>query len=76
MKCVLNNSIISLNIADKDLIISKFNKIIKNFELKVLKSTLSKINFMMFIFDFMSLIRGNDLLNNLQYINYFFFYKK
>ena len=32
-KCVLNNSIISLNIADKDLIISKFNKIIKNFEL-------------------------------------------
>ena len=74
-KCVLNNSIISLNIADKDLIISKFNKIIKNFELKVLKSTLAKINFMTFIFDFMSLTRGNDLLNNLQYINYFSFIK-
>ena len=74
-KCVLNNSIISLNIADKDLIISKFNKIIKNFELKVLKSTLAKINFITFIFDFMSLTRGNDLINNLQNINYFSFIK-
>ena len=75
-KCVLNNSIISLNIADKDIIISKFNKIIKNIKLNVLKSTLAKINFLTFIFDFMSLTRGNDLLNNLKSINYFNFIKK
>ena len=74
-KCVLNNSIISLNIADKDLIISKFNKIIRNFDLKLLICTLTKINFLTFIFDFMSLTRGNDLLNNLKYINYFTFVK-
>ena len=74
-KCVLNNSIILLNVADKDIIISKFNKIIKNFELNVLKSTLSKINFLSFIFDFMSLTRGNDLLDNLKHIKYFTFIK-
>jgi hypothetical protein len=74
-KCVLNNSIISLNVADKDLIISKFNKIIRNFDLKLLICTLTKINFLTFIFDFMSLTRGNDLLNNLKYINYFTFVK-
>jgi hypothetical protein len=74
-KCVLNNSITLLNVADKDIIITKFNKIIKNFELGVLKSTLSKINFMTFVFDFMTLTRGNDLLNNLKAIKYFTFIK-
>ena len=74
-KCILNNSVISLNIADKDIIISKFNKIIKNFELNVLKSTLSKINFLSFVFDFISLTRGNELLNNLKSIKYFSFLK-
>ena len=75
-KCVLNNSITALNIADKDIIITKFNKVIKNFELNVIKSTLVKINFLNFIFDFMSLTRGNDLLNNLKTIKYFSFLKK
>ena len=74
-KCVLNSSIITLNVADKDIIISKFNKIIKNFKLNLLQSCLPKINFMTFIFDFMSLTRGNDLLNNLKSINYFNFIK-
>ena len=74
-KCVLNNSIVFVNIADKDLIISKFNNIIKNFELNIIKSTLAKINFLTFIFDFMSLTRGNDLLNNLKSIKYFTFIK-
>ena len=74
-KCVLNNSIIALNVADKYIIISKFNKIIKNFKLNLLKSSLAKINFLTFIFDFMSLTRGNDLLNNLKSINYFNFIK-
>ena len=74
-KCVLNSSIITLNVADKDIIISKFNKIIKNFKLNLLQSCLPKINFMTFIFDFMSLTRGNDLLNNLKSINYFKFIK-
>ena len=71
----LNNSIISLNVADKDIIITKFNKIITNFKLDILKSTYAKINFMTFIFDFMSLTRGNDLLNNLKNIQYFNFIK-
>ena len=74
-KCVLNNSITLLNVADKDIIISKFNKIIKSFDLNVLKSTLTKINFLTFILDFISLTRGNDLLNNLKSIKYFYFVK-
>jgi hypothetical protein len=74
-KCVLNNSITLLNVADKDIIITKFNKIIKNFELGILKSTLSKINFMTFVLDFMTLTRGSDLLNNLKAIKYFTFIK-
>ena len=74
-KGVLNNSMITLNVADKDFIISKFNKIIKNIQLKVITSTSSKINLLNFIFDFMSLTRGNELLNNLKSINYFVFLK-
>ena len=75
-KGVLNNSIISLSVADKDVVISKFNKIIKNIQINVLTSTTAKINFLNFIFDFMSLTRGNELLNNLKSIKYFFFLKK
>ena len=72
----LNNSIISLDVDDKDTIISKFNKIIKKVQLNILSSKSSKINFMTFIFDFMSLTRGNELLNNLKSIKYFIFIKK
>ena len=75
-KGVLNNSIISLNVTDKDAIISKFNKIIKNIQLNILTSTSTKINLLTFIFDFMSLTRGTELLNNLKSINYFSFIKK
>ena len=75
-KGVLNNSIITLNVADKDVIISKFNKIIKNIQLNILSSTSSKINLLSFIFDFMSLTRGTELLNNLKSINFFLFFKK
>ena len=75
-KCVLNNSIISLNVTDKDAIISKFNKIIKNIQLNIINSTSTKINFINFIFDFMSLTRGTELLNNLKSIKYFLFLKK
>ena len=75
-KGVLNNSIITLNVADKDVIISKFNKIIKNIQLNILTLTSTKINFLTFIFDFMSLTRGNELLNNLKAIKYFSFLKK
>ena len=72
----LSNSIITLDVDDKDTIISKFNKIIKKFQLNILSSTSSKINFMTFIFDLMSLTRGNELLNNLKSIKYFIFIKK
>ena len=76
IKGSLSNSIITLDVDDKDTIISKFNKIIKKFQLNILSSTYSKINFMTFIFDFMSLTRGNELLNNLKSIKYFIFVKK
>ena len=62
--------------ADKEVIISKFNKIIKNIKLNILSSTSIKINFLIFIFDFMSLTRSQELLNNLKSINYFSFIKK
>ena len=74
-KGVLNNSLITLNVGDKDDIISKFNMIIKNIQLNIISSTSVKINFLTFIFDFMSLTRGNELLNNLKSINYFIFLK-
>ena len=76
IKGVLNNSFITLNVADKDVIISKFNKIIKNMQLNILSSTTTKINLISFIFDFMSLTRGSELLNNLKSIKYFLFLKK
>ena len=75
-KCVLNNSIISLNLTDKEAIISKFYKIIKNIQLNILCSTTVKINFLTFIFEIMSLTRGNELLNNLKSIKYFLFLKE
>ena len=59
-----------MNVADKDVVISKFNKIIKNIQINVLTSTSTKINFLNFILDFMSLTRGNELLNNLKSIKY------
>ena len=74
-KGVLNNSLITLNVGDKDDIISKINKVIKNIQLNILTSTSVKINFLTFIFDFMSLTRGNELLNNLKTINFFLFVK-
>ena len=75
-KGILNNSIITLNVADKDVIISKFNKIIKNIQLNILTTTSTKINLLNFISDFMSLTRGNELLNNLKSIKYFLFIKQ
>ena len=75
-KGVLNNSLITLNVTDKDGIILKFNKIIKNIQLNILTSTTTKINLLTFVFDFMSLTRGKELLNNLKSINYFLFIKK
>lgn len=75
-KGILNNSIITLNVADKDVIISKFNKIIKNIQLNILTTTSTRINLLNFISDFMSLTRGNELLNNLKSIKYFLFIKQ
>ena len=74
-KGVLNNSLITLNVGDKDDFISKINKIIKKMQLNILSSTSAKVNFLTFIFDFMSLTRGNELLNNLKSIHYFLFLK-
>ena len=71
-----SNSIITIDVDDKDTIISKFNKIIKKFQLNILSSTSCNITFMTIIFDFMSLTRGNELLNNLKSIKYFIFVKK
>ena len=75
-KGFLNNSIITLNVTDKEGIILKFNNVIKNIQLNIISSTSTKINLLTFIFDFMSLTRGKELLNNLKSINYFVFIKK
>jgi hypothetical protein len=75
-KGFLNSSLITLNVTDKEGIILKFNNIIKNIQLNIISSTSTKINLLTFIFDFMSLTRGKELLNNLKSINYFVFIKK
>ena len=75
-KGFLNSSLITLNVTDKEGIILKFNNIIKNIQLNIISSTSTKINLLTFIFDFMSLTRGKELLNNLKSINYFVFIQK
>ena len=71
----LNNSLGILNFGDSDMFIGKINAAIKDINLDYFKSTNSKIIFISFIFDFMSITRCQELLDNLININYFRFLK-
>ena len=70
----LNNSLGILNIGD-DMLIGKINSAIKEINLDYFKSTNSKIIFITFIFDFMSITRCQEFLDNLINKNYFIFFK-
>ena len=71
----LNNSLGILNFGDTDMLIGKINSAIKEINLDYFKSTNSKIIFITFIFDFMSLSRCQEFLDNLINKNYFTFFK-
>ena len=72
----LNTSFNIINMPDSELIVAKFNSVIKNLNLSVFKSTSCKITLVQFIIDFMTITRGKDLLENLQSINFSQFLKE
>ena len=71
----LNNSLGVLNFGDSDLLIGKLNAVLKEINLEYFKSTNSKIIFITFIYDFMTITRCPEFLENLININYFAFIK-
>jgi hypothetical protein len=71
----LNNSLGILNFGDSDILIGKINLAIKEIKLEYFKSTNSKIIFITFIYDFMTITRCQEFLDNLISINYFSFIK-
>ena len=72
----LNSSLGILNFTDTDLLVSKINAVIKEIKLENFKSTQGKIILINFIYDFMTLTRCNEFLENLININYFNFFQK
>ena len=71
----LNNSLGILNFGDTDMLIGKINSAIKEINLDYFKSTNSKIIFITFISDFMTITRCQEFLDNLINKNYFIFFK-
>ena len=71
----LNNSLGILNNGDTDMFIGKINSAIKEINLEYFKSTNSKIIFITFIYDFMSMTRCQEFLDILINKNYFTFFK-
>ena len=71
----LNNSLGILNFGDSDVLIAKINNVIKEIKCECFKSTNSKIIFITFINDFMTITRCNELLNDLINIDYFNYIK-
>ena len=71
----LNNSLGILNFGDSDILIGKINLAIKEIKFEYFKSTNSKIIFITFIYDFMTITRCQEFLDNLISINYFSFIK-
>ena len=69
----LNSSLGILNFGDSDILISKMNSVIKELNLENFKSTNTKISLMLFVYDFMSISRCTEFLENLKTINYFNF---
>ena len=71
----LNNSLGILNFGDSDMFVGKINNVIKQINLECFISTNSKIVFITFIYDFMTITRCTEFLENLININYFQFIK-
>ena len=71
----LNSSLGILNFTDTDLLVGKINSIIKEMNLEYFKSTQSKIIIINFIYDFMTLTRCSEFLENLININFFNFFQ-
>ena len=72
----LNSSLGILNFGDSDLLVGKIISIIKEMNLENFKSTQAKIILINFIYDFMTLTRCNEFLENLININFFNFFQK
>ena len=71
----LNSSLGILNFTDTDLLVGKINSIIKEMNLEYFKSTQAKIILINFIYDFMTLTRCTEFLENLININFFNFFQ-
>lgn len=71
----LNSSLGILNFGDSDLLVGKIISIIKEMNLENYKSTQAKIILINFIYDFMTLTRCNEFLENLININFFKFFQ-
>ena len=71
----LNSSLGILNFGDSDLLVGKIISIIKEMNLENFKSTQAKIILINFIYDFMTLTRCNEFLENLININFFKFFQ-
>ena len=71
----LNSSLGILNFSDTDLLVGKINSIIKELNLENFKSTQAKIILINFIYDFMTLTRCTEFLENLININFFNFFQ-
>ena len=72
----LNSSLGILNFGDSDLLVGKMNSVVKEIKLENFKSTQNKIILLNFIYDFITLTRNNELLENLISINFFNFFQK
>jgi len=72
----LNSSLGILNFGDSDLLVGKINSVIKEINLEYFKSTQAKIILLNFIYDFITLTRCSEFLENLIYINFFIFFQK
>ena len=71
----LNSSLGILNFGDSDLLVGKIISIIKEMNLENFKSIQAKIILINFIYDFMTLTRCNEFLENLININFFKFFQ-
>ena len=71
----LNSSLGILNFTDTDLLVGKINSVIKEMNLEYFKSTQAKIVIINFIYDFMTLTRCTEFLENLININFFNFFQ-
>ena len=71
----LNSSLGILNFSDTDLLVGKINSIIKELNLENFMSTQAKIILINFIYDFMTLTRCTEFLENLININFFNFFQ-